>query len=248
MRPGTFKNNISAQKLYLQFTMVFGIPADSPQCDDLAAYAEWLLQGGLATQTVRNHFSALRAMYQWVNNQPAVDVLSSSRWQMTIRGICNTIRPSNNVRAAMTPDDLLTILEACTWCDDLMPLTVALTFGFFGYLRISNLAPPTAHEFDQTRHTTVAEVFLRNEGLVLSLKWTKTRQRERNPVAVPLPALGDSPLCPFKAWRVYNNILRLQNTEVTPDTPLLLTTDERHGPGHHHTHVTCPISQSHRES
>ena len=43
MRPGTFKNNISAQKLYLQFTMVFGILADSPQCDDLAAYAEWLL-------------------------------------------------------------------------------------------------------------------------------------------------------------------------------------------------------------
>ena len=126
---------------------------------------------------VRNHFGAIKALYMWVDNKQAVDILNSAAWQLSIKGIVNTVRPSYNILAAMIPDDLVAMVEAAASSLELAPLMVVLTFGFIGYLSVSNMAPPKASEFDPSRHTTVGDVFLRNEGLMLSLKWSKSRQR-----------------------------------------------------------------------
>ena len=219
--------------------MVYGLSPDQPSCDDLAAYAEWLLQGGLASQTVRNHFGAIKALYVWVDNKQAVDILNSAAWQLSIKGIVNTVRPSYNILAAMIPDDLVAMVEAAASSLELAPLMVVLTFGFIGYLRVSNMAPPKASEFDPSRHTTVGDVFLRNEGLVLSLKWSKLRQRTKLPVAIPLPCLGSTLLCPLRAWRSYNNYLTAVNITVSPSSPLLLTTQQPAG-----RPVTIPMIRS----
>ena len=124
--------------------MIFDLSPDNPSCSDFSAYAEWLLQGGLSAQTVRNHFGAIIALYIWVGNQKAVDILNSPPWMI------NTVRPNRSVRSAMTPDDLIAMIHASTSSDYFTPLLVALTFGFFGYLRISNLAPLKASTFDPT--------------------------------------------------------------------------------------------------
>ena len=194
-----------------------------PSCDQLVAYSEWLLQGGLAVATVRNHMAAVKSLYSWMGNRQVLCVLNSTTWSLTVKGLLNTVRPSYNTRTAMTPDDLLAMMEFAYRYDDLQPLSVALAFGFFGYLRISNLDPQTVASFDVTRHTTFGDIHFRNNWLLLSLKWTKTRQANEA-FPVPLPMLGSSPLCPFKAWRRYN--MALQDVDITPLTPVLLTTQE----------------------
>ena len=204
--------------------MVYQLDPDAPSTDSLAAYTEWLLLGGLAVSTVRNHMAAVRSLYLWVENFIAADLLISPTWSLTIRGLTNTVRPSYSDRAAFTPDDLLSLMEESARHDDLTVLNVALAFCFFAYLRISNLAPPKLQEFDPTRHTTFGDISIKDEGLLLSLKWSKTRQSRTHPVAIPLPSLGDSWLCPLKVWRIYNTILSLKQVTITPDTPLLLTT------------------------
>ena len=229
-------NHRSAQKLFLQFTMVFEMATDSLDAEDFAAYAEWLLRGGLSTQTVRNHFGAIKSLYSWVDNQGIVSILESADWKMSICGMINTVRPSYNIKSAMTPEDLIAMMEAASSEEDMVPLMVALTFGFLGYLRISNLAPPTADQFDITRHTSIGDIHLRNEGLLLSLKWSKSRQNHRVPVAIPLPILGKTWLCPFKSWKIYNKMLNMADFTVTPETPLLVTT--HHPPGRT---VTIPM-------
>ena len=198
-RPGTLKNHWSAQTMFLRFAMLYGLNPDEATCDQLAAYTEWLLQGGLAVSTVRNHIAAVKALYSWMGNAQVIAILNSSVWSLTIRGLLNTVRPSYNTKATMTPEDLLALMEVSYHYDDLLPLTVALSFGFFGYLRLSNLVPQTTASFDKTRHTTVGDVFLRNHGLVVSLKWTKIRQANQA-FPVPLPMLGSSTICPFRAW------------------------------------------------
>ena len=225
-RPGTLRNHWSSQTLFLQFTMLYGINPDEPTCDQLAAYTEWLLQGGLAVSTVRNHMSAIKALYTWMGNTSTIAILNSSIWSLTIRGLMNTVRPSYSTKAAMTPEDLLALMEVSYRYDDLLPLTVALSFGFFGYLRLSNIVPQTAAAFDKTRHTTVGDVFLRNHGITVSLKWTKTRQAHQA-FLVPLPTLGSSTICPFRAWRLFNVATR--GLSITPDTLLLVTTHEPMG-------------------
>ena len=119
-----------------------------------AAYVEWLAEAALSASTIRNHVAGIKMFYQWWNKMDVVDCLSSQSWSSTSRGIVNTIRPSFDKRAALTLDDLTAIIQACSRHDDLTPIRVAATFGFCAFLRISNLAPPTAQEFDRARHTT----------------------------------------------------------------------------------------------
>ena len=199
--------------------MIFDLSPDNPSCSDFSAYAEWLLQGGLSAQTVRNHFSAIKALYIWVGNQKAVDILNSPPWMMSIKGMINTVRPNRSVRSAMTPDDLIAMIHASTSSDYLTSLLVALTFGFFWYLRISNLAPPKASTFDPTRHTTFRDITEHEQGLAFSMKWSKSRQSTRNSVMIPLPDLGSSILCPVRAWRIYKRMLGYAKVNTDASTP-----------------------------
>ena len=72
--------------LIMEFGMLFDLSPDNISCDQLAAYAEWLIQGGLSAQTVRNHFDAIKALYSWVDNVRVVDMLTSHNWRLTIKG------------------------------------------------------------------------------------------------------------------------------------------------------------------
>ena len=67
----------------------------------------------------------------------------------------------------MTKPDLITL---CLFCDThpaYLPLKVALTFGFFGLFRVSNLAPATVKEFDPCRHTRITDVIRTSWGLLI---------------------------------------------------------------------------------
>ena len=87
---------------------------------------------------------------------------------------------------------------------------------------MSNLAPPTVADFDHTRHTTREDVWPSKEGILLAIKWTKTRQAAVFTAPVPLPALGASPVCPVTTWQGYSEMLK--HLCLTPSSPLLLTT------------------------
>ena len=77
-------------------------------------------------------------------------------------------------------------------------------------------------EFDPSRHTTWEDVWPSSQGVLLSIKWTKTRQSTALRAPIPLPALGSSDICPLVTWRLYAE--RLRDVPLTPASPLLLTT------------------------
>ena len=104
----------------------------------------------------------------------------------------------------------------------LWPVRVALVFGYFGYLRVSNLAPDVAANFDIKRNTTWADVSPTEDGLIINLKWTKTLQARRGVAPVPLAALKDKTVCPVKAWEDYTSLF--PKMEDYENIPLLLST------------------------
>ena len=99
---------------------------------------------------------------------------------------------------------------------------MALVFGYFCYLRVSNLAPDIAINFDTTRNTTWADIIPTKEGLIIELKWTKTLQARQGVAPVPLAALADTTICPVKAWEDYRGLF--PNIKDYKNTPLLLST------------------------
>ena len=53
----------------------------------------------------------------------------------------NTMRPSFNQRTAIASEHLLAIVQSIIHLPKFNPLRVAITFAYFGYMRISNLTP-----------------------------------------------------------------------------------------------------------
>ena len=194
--------------------------------DDLAAFAEWLLQAGLNPSTVKNYLSAVKGMYLLWDNKRVIEIFESFAWSLTLRALPHAVRPILGTRTSITPEHLLLLVRACGE-RSFWPLRVALVFGFLGYLRVSNLAPNTLSDFDDTRHTTWNDVTDGEGGIMLTLKWTKTRQAITEGAPIPLPLIRDSELCPVLTWREYT--LRLADIPVSSNSPLLLTTSDPRG-------------------
>ena len=88
-------------------------------------------------------------------------------------------------------------------------------FCFFSFLRLSNLLPHSKLSFDPTRQLCRGDLIFSHDTITVIIKWSKTIQNRRNTTTLCVPALGRSPLCPFKA------ICRmLHNTPGSPNDPL----------------------------
>ena len=81
---------------------------------------------------------------------------------------------------------------------------------------------PKVLDWDPSRHTAWSDITASDEGIVISLKWTKTRQHNPHPAAIPMPALDNSILCPLRAWSEYVDLLG--GLGLGRDVPLLLST------------------------
>ena len=148
------------------------------------------------------HLSAVKLLFQeW-----QVRDLSSPAWTLTLRAIAYSAGPQPDHRSAVTKEDLIKLVAVWDTDPSLVPLRVALVFGFFGYLGISNLAPPTAQSFDPARHSSWADFKPSKQGLLLYLKWTKTLQTQRGVTTIPLAALQDTHIFPVATWDLYRHM------------------------------------------
>ena len=221
-RPGSRKNLLSCQTLFIQFALVYEVDLQAPRLDDFGAFAELLLISGRSPATVKNYLSAVKLLFQEWQVPAVVKDLSSPAWTLTLRAIAYSAGPQPDHRSAVTKEDLIKLVAVFDTDPSLVPLRVALIFGFLGYLRISNLAPPTAQSFDPARHSSWADVRPSKQGILFDLKWTKTLQTQRGVTTIPLASLEDNRICPSATWTLYRRMLPW----ITPDksTPLLLTT------------------------
>ena len=192
----------------------------SPTVDDISAYAEWLIAANLAPSTIKNLLSAVKILYTWWQKHHIVKLFQSDAWSLTLRGITNSVRPSQTNKSTISIQDLIIIIQSCSFSLDLLPFKVGILLGFFGFLRVSNLAPPKVSDWDPSRHTTWDDVHVSDKGILFKIRWSKTRQSSSDSAVIPLPALGSSPLCPLRAWLLYQ--AALEATQLQTPTPLLV--------------------------
>ena len=74
--------------------------------------------------------------------------------------------------------------------------------GFFGFLRLSNLAPHFLATFDYTRHLTGQDLSFNDKLVKIMVKWTKTMQNRDTVKVICLPKLKNSVICLFRALKV----------------------------------------------
>lgn len=83
-------------------------------------------------------------------------------------------------------------LDACLWC--------FLTFAFFGMLRASNLISRTYKSFNCKEQLIRSSVVLTENGILLLIKWSKTRQDHNYIHRISLCKSVEPCLCPVRAF------------------------------------------------
>ena len=73
--------------------------------------------------------------------------------------------------------------------------------AFFGFFRLSNIAPHVKAEFDSTKLFSGGYMFFLENEVLMLLKWSKTIQFRDQYKLVVLPKLGVSPVCPYQALK-----------------------------------------------
>ena len=198
-RPGTRANHRCQVASFINFCTNHNLQFLNPSVDTLCVYTEYLAQKFSSPTSVKNYLSAVKLLHNLLGLQaPSLD---SFQYRMMLRALPLTMRHVPTQRQPITP----TLLgQICRVCDYLsvpgLVLKVAFLLSFFGFLRQSNLAPPSTRRFDRSRHTTRSDITVQPPGLLVHLKWTKTLQHGRHPSVIPIPALPGSPLDPVAAF------------------------------------------------
>ena len=150
------------------FCQVTRLNIHSIQFLDLIAYLEYLVENGVSCNMVSNNISALKASFIMYNLK--FHLLEHPHIRFFIKSL-QINRPLSLVKGnIITVPVLQQLVQAC---DNLVsPFTFKAIFliAFFRFLRISNIAPHSYAQFDNTRHLTRSVVMLTSTGMRITLK------------------------------------------------------------------------------
>ena len=150
-------------------------------------------------------------------NESALDTSPLSHYSVAkyIRSISinSTFRPTP--RGIFDLHTLYRISMACDILPDLLLFRAIFLVAFYGFLRMSNMAPHSKKQFSKDRHILRQDIILAPPGIHLLIKWTKTLQDSNSCHTIQLPEVTNPYLCPVRSIR-----LLLRSRPLTPDSPL----------------------------
>ena len=103
-------------------------------------------------------------------------------------------------------DSLERISVACHDFSCGQVLRAVFLTGFFGFFRLSNLAPHSLSGFDPSRHLTGQDLFFTRKMVKILIKWSKTIQNRDSVQVVSLPKLSNKLICPFRALKALGSL------------------------------------------
>ena len=170
-------------------------------------FLEFLVKNAVTVCMIQNYVSALRA----------VSVVYNLRFQVfdhpRVTYFLKALRINRPLAVSKSKNviDVSTLKNIVSICDE-MPhgqvLKAVYLTAFFGFFRLSNLAPHAVHQFDLQRHFTGSDVFFYTHDVKLLLKWSKTLQTRDQVKLISLPRLQIPAICPFRALKA---IVKLYN-------------------------------------
>ena len=205
-RPGSRKNLISCQTLFIQFALVYEVDLQALVLDDFGA--KFLLISGRSPAIVKYYLSAVKVLF-------FLGMACRRHGQRTLLP-CLEPHPQSHLllSGSLAGPQIGCHQRRLPQTGGCLPGSPQSGAG----VRIPGLpprTPPTAKSFDPARHSSWADVKPGKEGLLLDLKWTKTLQTQRGITTFPMAALQDKQICAVSTWELYRHMLPW----VTPTAP-----------------------------
>ena len=186
---------MSQYKLFAQF---MGFNYKRPKPLDICAYIEYMVEKTFSPGTIRNNISHIKT-YMRLRSR-STKSLRSLKVAIALRAVDIHIRHVPQQRPPVTPEVLRGVIRVIRQRTNGPMMCLDLILMYEGFLRQSNVLPPSVKKFDPTRHMTVADVQCNDTHLVVKIKWSKTHQTLGDSQVVNLYKIPGSLLCPVAAF------------------------------------------------
>ena len=167
------------------------------QC--VLAYLEFLARNNVSPNMVANHVSALKSKFIMYDLNYHLLEHPKIRYFVRSMKINRPLIPV--VRNIMSIETLTRLVLECDGIYGGKVFKAIFLMGFFGFLRISNLAPHAVRAFDPSSNLTIEDISITKTNMTVVIKWSKTLQTRDKVHLLTLPRLPKSPLCPVKALK-----------------------------------------------
>jgi hypothetical protein len=198
-RPSNHKAHRTACVALALFTLFYDLAFPNITIFTLLSFIEFLNDNNLTVPTIKNYVSSIKTKFSSCNI--SVEVFLSPQCTLTLSSLSKNYSPPISIKPVFTPQQFVCLVTQSVR----MPLHIfystAFIFAYLALLRISNVAPPSAANFDLRRHLPRGDVIIHPCYLTIHLRWTKTLQRYRQSAQVKLYPIPNSPICPVKAFR-----------------------------------------------
>ena len=199
-RPGTPSNQDSSVKLYIAFSLYFGLEIFPATTQGILLFAEFLTREYRAPKSITNSLSSLRTFH--VQRGLPAEAFDHSSLQLWKRALPFTLRDAPRPAAALPLRVLEELVQLARGRGAAgRAFAALLAVGFYSLARLSSLVPGATWEVDLTRVPLLRDVSFGTGSARLVLKWGKAAQAMGEGFAVPLLALGGRAACPVAALR-----------------------------------------------
>ena len=208
-RPST----TSPQKLHFRkffiFLKYFNLPL-AFQLQSVLFFLQFLANNGLQPKVIANYVSS---MATWYNLEHTA--LSHHSIFLLLRSFRINNPSPPTFKGIFDISTLKKIIHYCKFTSDPDLFKAIFLTAFFGFLRISNIAPHSKALFNPTMHFLRQDIIFHPPGCHLKIKWSKTNQSKRNVQWLQLPKLSTNSLCLVNA--IYQLI---KSRPLPPNAPL----------------------------
>ena len=196
--------------------MAFLIFMDLPvECNvhNIIAFMEFLYQNSVSPKVISTYISSIHSRAHWYGwSTPS---LSHPAVQRYLRSISINSRFNPTPRGIFDIHTLYNISVSCDILSDPILFRAIFLTAFYGFLRMSNMAPHSSSKFNPDFHFLRQDLIFASPGAHLLIKWTKTLQHHKSHHWIQLPSIQNHFLCPVKALQALIN-----SRPLSPTSPL----------------------------
>ena len=193
----TKRSYASHKRSYLSFCLAMGYPPVPVSQVNLARYSAFLARR-LSPNSINKYLNIIRILHLELGFPDPL----KENWMLNtvLKGVARLKGLQIHRKLPISPSLLLGIrkrLNLGTLHDSVF-WAICLV-AFFAFFRKSNLLPPSNKTFDPTKHLCRRDITIFRGGIQVQVRWSKTIQFAERLLYVPLPDLGNHPLCPVRA-------------------------------------------------
>ena len=187
----------SHRQAYLAFCSYMGYSPVPASTGILCRYAAVLARTHKYS-SIKQYINIIRHLHlEWDLPNP---LQNNYHLDAVLKGIRRALGDGVARKEPITPDILLDILSYLDLnSPDHANVWAASLCMFFGMLRRSNVLSTSKTSFESSRHLRRKDISFAGDGIIISIRWSKTIQYHQRILQLPLPRLPGHPLCPLQA-------------------------------------------------